>query len=66
MIHNHTVRKFTTCISSYDNQKVIMIIFKLKINEKTVRLSHDSNLGPLGQGIYSTENEAFFDFFEKY
>ena len=28
--------------------------------EKNIWLSQDSNLGPLGQAIYSTENEAIF------
>ena len=28
-------------------------------------LSQDSNLGPLGQAIYSTENQVFFLLFEK-
>ena len=37
----------------------------MKFEEKNVCLSQDSNLGPLGQAIYSTENQVFFLLFEK-
>ena len=38
-------------------------VFKQKFNKKNVWLKQDSNLGPLGEGIYSSKNQKKSRFF---